>query len=90
MIEQLLWKFLQIVTMLNPLQINSGPSGQMHETREGEKYVHYSFLSIVSIFCCLIASINLDLYLELRGLVLNLYPQQGQKNPSHFMNISHT
>ncbi len=55
-----------------------------------ETLVHYCFLWIVSTFCCLIASINLDLYLELRGLVLNLYPQQGQKNPSHFMNISHT
>jgi hypothetical protein len=41
-------------------------------------------------FCCLFISINLDLYLELRGLVLNRYPQHGQKNPSHFMNISHT
>jgi hypothetical protein len=30
MIEQLLWKFLQIVTMLNPLQIDSGPSGHQN------------------------------------------------------------
>jgi hypothetical protein len=37
MIEQLLWKFLQIVTMLNPLQINSGPSGQMNETRADDR-----------------------------------------------------
>jgi hypothetical protein len=36
MIEQLLWKFLQIVTMLNPLRINSGPSGQKNETGVGE------------------------------------------------------
>jgi hypothetical protein len=28
------------------------------------------------------------LYFKLRGLVLNLYPQQGHQSPSHLMNIS--
>jgi hypothetical protein len=28
------------------------------------------------------------LYFKFRGLVLNLYPQQGHHNPSHLMNIS--
>ena len=31
---------------------------------------------------------NFALYFKLRGLVLNLYPQQGHQSPSHLMNIS--
>jgi hypothetical protein len=33
---------------------------------------------------------NLFLNMELRGFVLNLYPQHGHQNESHFMNISQT
>jgi len=33
---------------------------------------------------------NLALYFKFRGLVLNLYPQHGHHNPSHFKKISHT
>jgi len=36
----------------------------------------------------LFLSRNFALYLRFLGLVLNLYPQQGHHNPSHFMKIS--
>ena len=38
--------------------------------------------------CCFVLIANLSLYAELRGFVLNLNPQQGHHNISHFMNIS--
>jgi hypothetical protein len=37
----------------------------------------------------LVLARNLALYFKLRGFVLNLYPQHGHHNPSHFINISH-
>ena len=44
---------------------------------------------VVGDSCCPFLARNLALYFRFLGFVLNLYPQHGHHNPSHFINISH-
>jgi hypothetical protein len=57
----------------------------IHDGLGRVSYSIFTFLACSIRFC----SLNFALYLECLGFVLNLYPQQGHHNPSHFMNKSH-